>query len=113
MSHLRQTRSRAEYPEVPVRPAAISAAPQSWRQSIAPPRTPILPVSSQEAAIPRFLYTKEEVAKALGVSETHIDNLVKAGQLAPTYVGSRKKNFSMQAIQAFIAAGTQPREMKK
>ena len=48
----------------------------------------------------------------LGVSDSHIDNLVRAGQLKATYVGSRKKHFSIEAVQAFIAAGAQPREMR-
>jgi len=55
--------------------------------------------------------TKREAATALGVSQSHIDNLVEAGELKATFVGSRKKNFSMEALHAFIAAGTQPREM--
>jgi hypothetical protein len=47
----------------------------------------------------------------MGLSEGHIDNLVRAGQLAATYVGSRKKMFSVKAVEAFIASGATPREM--
>ena len=112
MKPLRSERPRAEYPVVPFRPAASAAAPLGWRQSVAPQRALRQPSPSHEAAIPRLLYSKREVATALGVSDAHIDNLVKAGQLTPTFVGSRKKHFSVEAVQAFIAAGAQPREMR-
>ncbi len=112
MTPLRTARPRAEYPVAPFRPAAIAAAPQGWRRGGAPQRTLRQSSPSNEAALPRLLYSKSEVATMLGVSDSHIDNLVKAGQLKPTFVGSRKKHFSVEAVQAFIDAGAQPREMK-
>ena len=112
LTPLRTARPRAEYPVAPFRPAAIAAAPHSWRRGGAPQRTLRQSSPSNEAALPRLLYSKSEVATMLGVSDSHIDNLVKAGQLKPTYVGSRKKHFSVEAVQAFIAAGAQPREMR-
>ena len=113
MTPLRTASPRAEYPAAPFRPAAIAAAPQDWRRGGgAPQRTLRQSSPSNEAALPRLLYSKSEVATALGVSASHIDNLVKAGQLKATYVGSRKKHFSIEAVQAFIAAGAQPREMR-
>jgi hypothetical protein len=65
----------------------------------------------QDLHVQRLLWTKAEVARQLGVSEGHIDNLVRAKQLVATYVGSRKKMFTVGAVQAFIASGQTPREM--
>lgn len=90
-------------------PASPSSAPD-WRGSIDCGRQD-RQANQQGQPVPRVLWTRSEVALQLGVSQSHIANLVRAKQLLPTYVGTRKQMFSNSAIEAFLAAGAAPREM--
>jgi len=105
-------KKRAAFPPSPFLHSGPScqASLQGWRKSVDNRERPSVS-APKDPYVPRLLWTKAEVARQLGVSEGHIDNLVRAKQLVATYVGSRKKMFTAAAVQAFIASGQTPREM--
>lgn len=106
----RAPRPRAQYPAAPVRLPQTHVPTASRRNDALRPRRTV-PMPPSDVAVAPLLYSKRNLAIALDCSESHIDNLVKEGRLKATLIGKRKKHFSVDAVQEFIAAGTQPKEI--